>query len=174
MNIIADSLTLARGVLVLCILIIGITHGVKSLPTIAILTILCWITDVLDGKLASQSLKPTRFGRFDLAADIGLTIALALCLILWEIIPAFPAIIVLIIALLSSIFFQFSAPRKLAMGLVYGLFTLSLWQRDPSWVWVVFGGSVLLVFINPEGSKRQESDFLSEVGSAFKNDKPKL
>lgn len=168
MNIIADSLTLTRGVLVIFILIIGISHDVKSLPTIAVLMIFCWITDVLDGKFSRQSHKPTYLGRFDLVADLGLSISLAICLVLWEFIPVIPALIVLAIAALSSIYFQFSAPRKLAMGLVYGLFTLSVWQREPPWVWVILGGGILLIFINPEGSKRQVREFIGEVRKFFK------
>ena len=125
---------------------------------------------VVDGTLSRRSLKPTRLGHFDLVADLCLSVSIAICLILWDIIPAYPALIVMSIASLSSIFFHFSAPRKLAMGMVYGIFTFSLCQREPSWVWVILGGGVLLIFLNPKGSKRQVSNFLNEVGSILKKE----
>jgi len=163
MNIVADGLTLTRIVLVLLMLLIGIYHGVESFPTIAVLLLACWVTDTLDGKLARQSPEPTRLGRFDLVADLGLTFVLAICLIVWGIVPVLPTAIAMIIALVGSFIFQSSAPRKLAMGVVYGIFTFSLWQREPSLVWIMIGGLLLLIAINPAGSKHQVSDFLKEV-----------
>jgi len=167
MNIIADSLTLTRGVLVIFILIIGISHDVKSLPTIAVLMIFCWITDVLDGKFSRQSHKPTYLGRFDLVADLGLSISLAICLVLWEFIPLLPAVIILVIAALSLIFFNFLPPENWqwvwSMGyLPYRSAKGTSLGLGHSW------GEILLIFINPEGSKRQVREFIGEVRKFFK------
>ncbi len=170
MHLIADILTLSRLVLVCFILMLGVSQGIDALPAIAILIISCWVTDTLDGKLASQSKKETRFGHFDIVADLALTVSLAICLVLWEIFPLSAAIIITIVVVICSAVFHFTAPRKLAMGFVYGLFTYTLLQREPLWIWFMVGGFILLLFINPQGAKRQFQAFLSEVRSVFKKD----
>lgn len=167
MNLIADILTLSRLVLVFFILLIGVSQGISSLPVIAVLIIACWVTDTLDGKLARQSTKPTRYGHFDVVADLALTVSLAVCLVMWDIFPLSAALIIAVVVIISSAVFHFSAPRKLSMGFVYGLFTYTLLQREPLWIWFMVGGLVLLILINPQGSKRQVKAFLNEVGSFF-------
>jgi len=167
MNLIADILTLSRLVLVFFILLIGVSQGVSSLPMISILIIACWVTDTLDGKLARRSKKPTRFGHFDIVADLALAVTLAICLVMWDIFPLSAALIIAVVVIISSVVFHICAPRKLSMGFVYGLFTYTLLKREPLWIWLMVGGLILLIFINPQGSKRQVKAFLSEVRSVF-------
>ena len=170
MHIIADILTLSRLVLVCFILLVWVSQGIDSLSTIAILIISCWVTDTLDGKLARLSGKETRFGKLDIMADLALAASLAVCLVLWGVFPTTAAIIITVIVTISSTVFHFAAPRKLAMGFVYGLFTYTLLQREPLWIWFMVGGFILLLFINPKGAIRQVKAFLSEALSLFKKE----
>jgi len=167
MHTIADGLTIIRGVLVIVILLTGGFQGEESLPKVIILMVLCWVTDVLDGKLARCSENPTRLGQYDVVADLGLALSLAICLILWEIIPAFPVVIVIVLAMISTLVFRFSATQKLAMGMAYAGLMFTVWQKQPPWIWVILGGLVFLVILNPKRARQQVSDFLSEVGSLF-------
>ena len=84
MDILADLLTTSRGVIVLYILYVGSSRGEDRLLLVAALTGLAWITDVLDGTFARKTNSPTRLGRFDLVADLGLALVLSTCMILWD------------------------------------------------------------------------------------------
>jgi len=167
MNTIADGLTIIRGVFVLVILLTGGFQGADSLPKVVILTVICWVTDVLDGKLARQSENPTHLGRYDVVADLGLALSLAICLILWEIVSALPVVVVIVLAMVSTLVFRFSAPQKFAMGMAYAGLMVTVLQKQPHWIWVLLGGLVFLVFLNPKRARQQVSDFLSEVESLF-------
>lgn len=172
MNTIADGLTIVRGVLVISILLTGGFQGEDSLPKVVVLTVLCWVTDVLDGKCARQSGRPTHLGGVDVIADVGLALTLALCLILWEVIPVFPIAVVILLVMVSSLVFHFIAPQKLAMGMVYAGLMYTVYQKQPPWIWVMLGGLVFLVILSPKRAGEQVSGFLSEVGSLFVKKKP--
>lgn len=167
MNTIADLLTIARGIMVVLIVLIGGLKGVDALPAIIVLTVACWVTDVLDGQLARKSIHPTRLGRYDVVADLGLSLSLAVCLVLWGIIPVLPVVIVVLVVTISTRVFHFLAPQKFAMGMAYAGFMLSVWQIRPAWTWFIFGGLVLLIFLNPQRARQQVVDFLNEVGALF-------
>ncbi|MEA3345295.1 MAG: CDP-alcohol phosphatidyltransferase family protein [Chloroflexota bacterium] len=91
MDLLADVLTALRSVFVLTIIYTALQGPDEGFPLAAPLTILAWITDVLDGPLARRARRPTRLGRCDIVADIGLTLALATCLIAWGYCPSCPS-----------------------------------------------------------------------------------
>jgi cardiolipin synthase len=165
MNTIADSLTLVRGILVINILYEGIFKGVDSLPQIILLTIACWLTDVLDGMLARKSTRPTRLGELDLVMDLGLALSLAVCLAVWDIVPAVIVIAAILVVVVSELIFHFTALRKLAMGITYAGLLFASWQTRPAWIWVVLGGLAFLLFIAPKRFMEQAVQFLGEVRS---------
>jgi len=166
-NIIADGLTIIRGIFVLIILITGILQGTDALPQVVILTIICWLTDVLDGRFARKSNQPTHLGRFDLVTDSGLVLSLAACLVLWEIIPLEAVLAVIIIVTACDLFFHFSVPRKLAFGLMYAGLMYAAWQIRPAWFWVILVSLIFLAFLAPQRLKEQVVEFLAEAGSLF-------
>jgi len=172
MNIIADALTLIRGIFVLFILIIGVSWGRDALPLVVILTIVCWLTDVLDGMLARKSGKPTQLGNFDLVMDLGLAVSLAVCLAFWDIVPVAAFIAVILVVLISELAFHFTAPRKFMMGLVYAGLLFAAWQIKPAWAWVILGGLAFLAFLAPKRFKVLVREFLGEVGSLFTEKDP--
>ncbi|OQY18990.1 MAG: hypothetical protein B6I34_10085 [Anaerolineaceae bacterium 4572_32.1] len=74
MKYLADALTGARLVLVAVIAWIALAwERATGHSTVALLTMLAWTTDTLDGPLARRARIPTRLGRYDLPIDVGLT-----------------------------------------------------------------------------------------------------
>ena len=163
----ADALTATRCVLALIILCTGMLQREEGLPTISALTVLAWLTDVLDGPLARRSARPTRLGRYDLTADLGLTLALAACLVAWGALPLLPVASGLAIAGLGARVFHSLAPLQLAMGLVYGASILTVWQVAPKWGRALAGGVSLVVLLNPRRAWRQVTGFLNQVATLF-------
>ena len=164
MNVLADALTTLRCVLVLVILYTGVVRGPGGgLATVALLTILAWITDVLDGPLARRARRPTRLGWCDLVADLGLTLALATCLVAWKVLPLLLVVGGLVLAGLGVWAFHAMAPLQLAMGLVYGAFILAVWHVAPEWGRALVGGVGLLVLLNPQRAWQQVTGFLSQA-----------
>lgn len=167
MNLIADLLTAIRGIMVVFILLLGYTRGVDAHPAISILLVACWVTDVLDGKLARKAEAPTHLGKMDVFADLGLALALALCLVFWDILSIFPVLLVIGFVAISSLIFRFYAIQKFTMGMTYAGFTFVVWQFKPFWAWFIFSGVVAVAFLNPRRTQEQVSGFLGEVGNLF-------
>ena len=173
MNVLADALTATRCVLALIILCIGVLQGVEEgLSTIVALTVLSWTTDVLDGPLARRASRPTRLGHCDLVADLGLTLALALCLVTWGALPLLPVAGGLAIAGLGAHVFHSLAPLRFAMGLVYGAFILTAWLVAPRWGRTLAGGVGLVVLLNPRRAWQQVTGFLGEVAAILGRGQP--
>ena len=164
MSVLADALTALRCVFVLVILYAGLVWGPdKGLATVALLTILAWISDVLDGPLARRARRPTRLGWCDLVADLGLTLSLATCLVAWKVAPLLLVVGVLALAGLGVRAFHALAPLQLAMGLVYGAFILTVWHIAPEWGRALVGGIGLLVLLNPRRAWQQVTGFLNQA-----------
>ena len=169
MNVLADTLTALRGVFVLIILYIGLLRGPdEGLAIAAPLTGLAWITDILDGLLARRARRPTHLGRFDGVVDKGLTLALAVCLIAWSVLPFLPVVIGLALADLSERKFNMRALMQLAMALVYGVFILTAWRVAPRWGWVLTGSALLVPVINPRRAQQQIMGFLGQMGDILR------
>ena len=169
MNVLADMLTALRGVFVLIILYTSLLRGPdEGLASVALLTSLAWITDVLDGPLARRARRPTRLGRCDLAADIGLTLALAACLIAWGILPFLPVVGGLGLVGLSVRKLRAMALLQLAMGMVYGTFILAAWQMAPQWGRALTGSVGLVVLLNPRRAWQQVTGFLDQAGGILR------
>jgi len=164
MNLLADALTALRCVFVLVILYTGVVRGpADGLSTVALLTILAWISDVLDGPLARRARRPTHLGWCDLVADLGLTLALATCLVAWKMAPFLLVVGGLVLAGLGVRVFHALAPLQFAMGLVYGTFILATWHIAPEWGRALVGGVGLLVLLNPRRAWQQVTGFLDQA-----------
>ena len=163
MNIIPDVLTSSRGVMAIFILLLGVLKGDEALPIVVLLIIACWVTDVLDGKLARQSKEPTRLGNLDPIVDWVLSVSVAFCMVLWKYIPLLPVLIIIGVVTLSTRLFHFTAPRKFFIGLGYGVFFCFVWKNNPWWAMALVGGLVLLIILNPPRLKQLVKGFLCEV-----------
>lgn len=167
MDILADFLTTSRGVIVLYILYVGFSRGEDRLLLVAALTGLAWITDVLDGIFARKTDSPTRLGRFDLVADLGLALVLSTCMILWDFLPLVPAIIIWVIAGAAAGLTHGQAPLQLAMGIVYTTLIITLVKTHPFWGWTLVVGLGSLAVINRKRLYQLTSDFLDQITHIF-------
>jgi len=170
MNTLADTMTALRCVFVLIILYAGVVQGsVEGLATAVLLTILAWVTDVLDGMLARKATQPTHLGPWDLIADLGLTLSLTASLVAWGALPLLLAAAILAVAGVSTRAFHAMAPMQLAMGFVYGTFILTVWNLAPGWGRTLVGSVGFLAILNPQRTREQVGGFLRQAETILKD-----
>ncbi len=164
MHIMADLLTALRFFLSLAILYVGLQEGpAAGIATASLLTVLAWVTDVLDGPLARHASRHTLLGHLDLPADLGLTLALTVCLVAWGIVPlSLVAGGVLLTGIAMRVLHQM-APLQLAMGLIYGAFIFGAQRISPVWGRTLTGGVGLAVLLNPTRAWDKVTGFLRDV-----------
>lgn len=164
MHILADLLTTLRFLLSLAILYVGLLEGPTSgIATASLLTILAWVTDVLDGPLARHARHQTHLGNLDLAADLGLTLALTVCLITWGILPFSVVAGGVLLTGVGIRALHQMAPLQLAMGLIYGAFILGTLQIAPIWGRTLTGGVALAIVLNPTRAWNKVTGFLADA-----------
>jgi phosphatidylglycerophosphate synthase len=75
---VADFLTLTRALLVWVLIWLGTTQGAEALPAAALLLMLSWTTDALDGPIARRSRRQyhTWLGDHDLQIDMAVSVGL--------------------------------------------------------------------------------------------------
>ncbi len=130
---------------------------------IVALTALAWITDVLDGLFARKAQSPTRLGHFDLVADMSLALVISSCMILWHFIPPFPVIIGWVIAGVAASLIHGQAPLQLAMGIVYIILIITLFNIYPFWGWILVIGLGFLAVLNHKRVYQLASNFLDQI-----------
>ena len=163
MDIFADLLTASRVVIVLYILFVGISQSENRLLLVVALTVIAWITDVLDGAFARKTDNSTRLSRFDLVADLGLALVLSICMILWDFMPLLPAIVIWVAAVAAAEITHGQAPLQLAMGFVYSFLIITLLKIHPLWGWTLVISLGFLAVINRKRISQLISDFLDQV-----------
>lgn len=79
----ADFITAARGVLGLSLIWFAFSSGVEALPLVALIMLLDWTGDFVDGTIAKHSRHPrrTRIGDSDLYIDAFVSIGLGIYLV---------------------------------------------------------------------------------------------
>ena len=112
MKRVPDYLTLSRGVIALAILALGFIErsGViaqSALPTVLVLTMLGWTTDIFDGRIARKINKPpTWVGEREFAFDMAMVFSGLCYLVLSRFIPFVPAIIYVMVAAAFVAYFR--------------------------------------------------------------------
>lgn len=73
MRVLADLMTVSRVFLAVCLAVLGFTRGGAALPTVALLLLLSWTTDLVDGPLARLDKDPqiSWVGKHDAEADLS-------------------------------------------------------------------------------------------------------
>ena len=104
--LLADALTLFRGLSAPVIVYQGWRYGRKSIVSVALLIAAGWIADGLDGPLARRSRRRTLLGRYDFVIDVLLTWATFGYLTLVGYIPWPLALLYTLIALFVVAYFQ--------------------------------------------------------------------
>jgi phosphatidylglycerophosphate synthase len=166
-KLLAETLTALRFVLAAFIAWSAWTQPREStVGTIAMLTILAWTTDWLDGPLARRAPvdRQTWLGAHDLTADLSLVLALAVSLAVWGAVPMIPLVIALVVGVFGKRVFHSLAPLQLMMGLIYGAFILVAWQSEAAWGLRLVAWIALSVVLHPRRAWSQISGFLESVG----------
>lgn len=164
MNVLADMLTALRFMLLPIILYVGVLYGPdKGLATVAGLTILAWVSDVLDGPLARHAKRSTRLGDYDLVADVGLALALVICLVVWGALPFLLVVGGVVFTGLGVRKLQLMLPLQLAMTLAYVSFVLTAWHLAPEWGRTLTRSGGVLMLLNPPRIRRGIRRSLEQV-----------
>jgi len=164
MHIVADLLTTLRFLLSVVILYVGLQEGpIAGIATASLLTILAWITDVLDGPLARHASHHTRLGHLDLPADLSLTLALTVCLVAWGIVPLSLVAGGILLTSVAMWVLHHRAPLQFTMGMIYGAFIFGAQRISPAWGRALTGGVGLVVLLNPTRAWGKVTSFLRDV-----------
>ncbi len=142
---IADALTVSR-VLLAVVLAVAVASG--SFPTAAVIVVVAWLTDLLDGRIARATNTDTRLGDWDFRIDVSLAAAILIGLGL----SGFASVWLVLtpIAVLTGLTLVTGnpAPSMLLVAIAYGWFLwLLLDQRPPLW-WLPIAAIVLLLVID--------------------------
>jgi phosphatidylglycerophosphate synthase len=86
----ADALTCLRPILAICLAWLGIAAGKAVLPSVLLITIATWVTDVFDGYLARRDVASshTWVGDHDAEADLSVSLGLLFYLVFSGYLPA--------------------------------------------------------------------------------------
>lgn len=82
-KLVADLITAGRGLLGFVMIYLGFTQGAEALPIVAMLMLLDWTGDFVDGGIAKRSRHPRRtwIGSADIYVDLFMSICLGIYLI---------------------------------------------------------------------------------------------
>ena len=82
-KLVADFITVTRGVLGFVMIWLGLTQGADALPIVVALMLLDWTGDFVDGSIARRSRNPRRtwIGDADIYVDLFMSICLGVYLI---------------------------------------------------------------------------------------------
>jgi hypothetical protein len=139
---VADFLTLTRVLLVFILIWLGLTQGVDGLPAAALLLMLSWTTDALDGPIARRSRVQyhTWLGDHDLEVDMAVAAGLLAYMILSgfvnTLIGAVYAVAWVLVFLRWGVL---RSPGMLFQAPIYGWFIWLALTRDP-----LYGGLMVI------------------------------
>src|SRR5512141_2618204 len=83
-KLVADLITVTRGLLGFVMIWLGLTQGERALPTVVPMMILCWSGDFVDGMIARHSRRARKsyIGDHDVQIDLFVSICLGLFMLL--------------------------------------------------------------------------------------------
>jgi len=141
---IADALTASR-VLLAVLLAVAVASG--SLTTAAVVLVVAWLTDFLDGRLARAAAADTRLGDWDFRIDVTLGVAILVGLMLAGLAPAWLMLVVIAILLGLTLVTGNPAPSMLMLAFAYAWFLWLLLDLRPTLWWLPFASIVLLFVV---------------------------
>jgi len=146
MKRVPDVLTLSRGLIAVAIFSLGFV-GRDALPTVLLLTMLGWTTDILDGRVARRINKPpTWVGEKEFAFDMLMVFSGLCYLVLSGFIPFLPAIIYTMVA---AAFIAYFRSKMVTMSFATPLVALPLvvayFEAPHALVWYIVWIAAALV-----------------------------
>jgi phosphatidylglycerophosphate synthase len=168
---VADGLTSVRLFLGIGLIWLGMSHGEAAFPLAAILLMLSWTTDALDGPVARRSglQYQTWIGDHDL--EIDMFVGLGVLLYLY-----FGGFIVLVVTLVylvawGTVFLAWGHPRSFGMlfqAPVYGWFIwVAFHVYPPAGAWLSIWVIIAVVITWPRFPQEIVPGFLSGLANAF-------
>lgn len=150
---IPDFLTMSRAFIAAAILLLGVIERLdllarSALPTVLLLTMLGWTTDILDGRLARKYNKPpTWVGEKEFAFDMAMVFSGLCYLVLSGFIPFIPAIIYVMVA---AAFIAYFRSKMVTMSFATPVVALPLivayFEAPHALIWYVVWIVAALVF----------------------------
>ena len=132
-KMLADGLTAARLLISMVLVTWGLAVGPDGLAVAAMLVLLAWTTDALDGPLARMSglVGTSWIGRHDLAIDVALAVALLFWMCCGDLI--FPVVATIYLGLWAFVLSRYGRLTKPVgaafQGPIYGWFVVCLLLR---------------------------------------------
>lgn len=165
-KLLADMLTLARGLLGVSLVWLGVDLGAAALPYAALVLLLCWAGDFFDGRLARRAPQPRRtwIGDHDVHVDVIVSLCLGLFLIAAGLVSGLLGIIYLFAwALIFRLVGQNHGYLMLVQAPIYAWFIwVALREAPQAGIWLL-GWLAFVLLVN-------WSRFVHEVVPGFIND----
>lgn len=142
---VADALTASRVVLAM---LVAMTLALGAFPAAAVVLVVAWLTDLVDGRLARSAQTPTRLGGWDFRIDVSLGAAILVGLALSG--SASPWLVVPVIGVLTAVTLLTGnpSPSMLLLAFAYAWFLWLLLDRRPLLWWLPFASILMLLVID--------------------------
>jgi len=163
----ADALTVTRAALGLCMAGLGLAQGKGALPTVLVLVLISWLSDLVDGPLArcNPDAYTTWVGEHDAEADLATAVGVASYLALSGYIAAWLGVGLISAILLLRVLHSYqlawpcyAVPYAILLGLAL--------QDAPllGWLVIIYLGATLVV-----RWRRLKQEYLPQFFSAVAN-----
>jgi phosphatidylglycerophosphate synthase len=141
----ADALTVGR--VVLAVVLVAVVGSGDRWRTGAVVLSLAWFTDLADGRLARRAGAGTRFGAWDIYADVTVGAGLVAGLVVArQVAPVWGVVEALLVV-------AFAASRNTSFGMIaqavaYGLFLFELAAVASPGLWIVVGSIAVIAAVD--------------------------
>jgi len=163
----ADLLTLSRFVIAVVIIGLGWFFGEEGLQAVIGWTLLAWVTDVLDGRLARRSGVKNRISDLDFPVDLALTCAGLIYLVLAGLVSLRFALLYCMVALGSIAFFRKRAVTQLFMTPLYALQILIAFSRARRMAYLYLLYICAVLVVNWKRFTQLVEEFIEGMREAF-------
>jgi hypothetical protein len=132
--LVADGLTAVRAIVVFPLFFATTAEGID---VAAGLLAVAWWTDLLDGRCARLTPKPTRLGRWDLLVDTMVGAALLGGLVASGSVEGVPWSVVGLALFGWYLWRRNPSASMTFQALAYGFFLTKVWAKEPAWIGVL-------------------------------------
>lgn len=150
-KLLADAITLLRGLLGLGLVWLGLGPGPSGLSTAVLVLLLCWISDFIDGRIArlGREFRRTWIGDRDVHVDAFVSLCLGLYLVAAGFLSGLVAVVYLLVwVLIFRIVGQNHGYLMLVQAPIYAFFLwVALRQAPQAGIWLL-GWVAFVLLVN--------------------------
>lgn len=171
-KLVADLITLVRGLMGVFLAWLGFIHGAQTLPQAIIVMLLCWTGDIFDGGIARLNRPPRHswLGDHDLYVDLFVSLGLGAYLVGAGFINAYIACIYL--AFWALLVWRFGPDKNLLMlvqAFIYATFIwVSLRYAPQTGRWIVAWLAMVVILNWRRFSTRVVPEFIQGMKSVWR------